>query len=177
MEAKTTFKIVIIGDSGMGKSSYVERFKSGSFLKEHKPTMGVEVSPLGFFTNKGYVIANVWDCAGKKELGMLEDAYWVGANGAMIFFDLTNPESYANTKMWLKKLRFVCPNIPVILCGNKCDLGARINRADITLQKSDKLTLYFDLSAKSCYNQDKPFLHLFRALFKARDLAFVDAEV
>lgn len=70
-----TFKVVLVGDGGVGKTTFVKRHISGEFEKRYLATMGVEVHPLKFYTNYGEIIMNVWDTAGQEKLGGLRDGY------------------------------------------------------------------------------------------------------
>lgn len=70
-----TFKVVLVGDGGVGKTTFVKRHISGEFEKRYLATMGVEVHPLKFFTNFGPILMNVWDTAGQEKLGGLRDGY------------------------------------------------------------------------------------------------------
>lgn len=74
-EPTPTFKVVLVGDGGVGKTTFVKRHLSGEFEKRYIATMGVEVHPLKFFTNFGPIIMNVWDTAGQEKLGGLRDGY------------------------------------------------------------------------------------------------------
>lgn len=74
-ETVPTFKVVLVGDGGVGKTTFVKRHISGEFEKRYIATMGVEVHPLKFFTNFGPIIMNVWDTAGQEKLGGLRDGY------------------------------------------------------------------------------------------------------
>lgn len=70
-----TFKVVLVGDGGVGKTTFVKRHISGEFEKRYVATMGVEVHPIAFTTNFGTILMNVWDTAGQEKLGGLRDGY------------------------------------------------------------------------------------------------------
>lgn len=74
-DATPTFKVVLVGDGGVGKTTFVKRHISGEFEKRYLATMGVEVRPLRFQTNFGPILFNVWDTAGQEKLGGLRDGY------------------------------------------------------------------------------------------------------
>ena len=73
--AKPTFKLVLVGDGGVGKTTFVKRHLTGEFEKKYVATLGVEVHPLEFSTNLGQIIFNVWDTAGQEKFGGLRDGY------------------------------------------------------------------------------------------------------
>mmetsp|Transcript_22294 Transcript_22294/g.62613 ORF Transcript_22294/g.62613 Transcript_22294/m.62613 type:complete len:88 (-) Transcript_22294:594-857(-) len=81
-----TFKIILVGDGGVGKSTFVKRHSTGEFEKKYKATLGVEVTPLRFNTNMGPITFNCWDCAGQEKFGGLRDGYYIMAQGAIVFF-------------------------------------------------------------------------------------------
>ena len=157
------FKILVIGDGGVGKTTFITRHRTGEFTKGYQATMGVEVNPLPFYTNKGYVICNMWDCAGQEKFGGLRDGYYIGAQAAIIMFDVTNKISYKNIKQHYELLMKSRPDIPVVICGNKIDCRDRV----VTPRD-----IYHDISAKSNYNFEKPFLYLLRKLMKDDSLTF-----
>eukprot|EP00933_Yihiella_yeosuensis_P029326 TRINITY_DN22993_c0_g1_i1.p1 TRINITY_DN22993_c0_g1~~TRINITY_DN22993_c0_g1_i1.p1 ORF type:complete len:277 (-),score=45.70 TRINITY_DN22993_c0_g1_i1:95-925(-) len=167
------FKVVLVGDGGVGKTTFVKRHKTGEFEKSYEATLGVEICSLKFDTNHGPINFNVWDTAGQEKFGGLRDGYYVGAQGAIIMFDVSERSTYSNVPHWYQDLRRACGNIPIILVGNKVDLPERaVKAANITFHKRAGMS-YYDISAKSQYNFEKPFLSLARHLTGERDLGFV----
>lgn len=158
----TQIKVIIVGDGGVGKTTFVNRHRTGEFTKNYNATMGVDVSSLHFATSKGSVDMNIWDCAGQEKFSGLERGYFVDAQAAIIMFDVTSKISYKNVRSWYKKVTDCCrKNIPIVLCGNKVDVKDRKVRArDIIFQGVQ----YYDISAKSNYNFEKPFLHIIRQI-------------
>ncbi|XP_034917678.1 GTP-binding nuclear protein Ran-3 isoform X2 [Populus alba] len=146
-----SFKLVIVGDGGTGKTTFVKRHLTGEFEKKYEPTIGVEVHPLDFFTNCGKIRFYCWDTAGQEKFGGLRDGYYIHGNCAIIMFDVTARLTYKNVPTWHRDLCRVCENIPIVLCGNKVDI-----------------------SAKSNYNFEKPFLYLARKLAGDPNLHFVE---
>jgi GTP-binding nuclear protein Ran len=72
------FKLILVGDGGVGKTTFVKRHRTGEFDKKYVATMGVEVHPLPFYTNLGSVIFSCWDTAGQEKFGGLRDGYYIG---------------------------------------------------------------------------------------------------
>jgi len=164
--AANQFKIIIDGDGGVGKSSFIKRFKTGEFDRRYIATLGVEVNVCNVNTNCGQVAFNIWDCAGQERFGGLRDGYYVGANAAIIMVDQSCQLSYQRVPMILQDILRICPNIPVLLCANKIDLNPPLrfngthtrriairNRLDYTL-----------ISVKRNSNLDAPFQYLLRKL-------------
>lgn len=137
--------------------------------------MGVEVNPLPFYTNLGQVIFNCWDTAGQEKFGGLRDGYYIGGQAAIIMFDVTARVTYKSVPIWHKDLQRVCEAIPIVLCGNKVDCKDRkVKPKDITYHRKKNLQ-YYDISAKSNYNFEKPFLYLIRKLAGNPECVFVKA--
>jgi GTP-binding nuclear protein Ran len=172
-EAAVTFKLVLVGDGGVGKTTFVKRHLTGEFEKKYVATLGVEVHPLGFTTNRGAITFNVWDTAGQEKFGGLRDGYYIQGQCAIIMFDVTSRITYKNVPTWHKDLVRVCENIPIVLCGNKVDIKDRKVKAKAITFHRKKNLQYYDISAKSNYNFEKPFLWLARKLAGDANLEFV----
>ncbi|KAJ8664128.1 GTP-binding nuclear protein spi1 [Lichtheimia ornata] len=170
-----TFKLVLVGDGGTGKTTFVKRHLTGEFEKKYVATLGVEVHPLTFHTNFGPIVFNTWDTAGQEKFGGLRDGYYIQGQCAIIMFDVTSRITYKNVPNWHRDLVRVCENIPIVLCGNKVDIKERkVKAKTITFHRKKNLQ-YYDISAKSNYNFEKPFLWLGRKLVGNPQLEFVAA--
>lgn len=170
-----TFKLVLVGDGGTGKTTFVKRHLSGEFEKKYIATIGVEVHPLTFHTNCGPIVFNVWDTAGQEKFGGLRDGYYVQGQCGIIMFDVTSRITYKNVPNWHRDLTRVCENIPIVLCGNKVDVKERkVKAKQITFHRKKNLQ-YYDISAKCNYNFEKPFVWLARKLTGNPNLELVAA--
>jgi len=170
-----TFKLVLVGDGGTGKTTFVKRHLTGEFEKKYIATLGVEVHPLTFSTNFGTICFNVWDTAGQEKFGGLRDGYYIQGQCGIIMFDVTARITYKNVPNWYRDLERVCENIPIVLCGNKVDVKERkVKTATVTFHRKKNLQ-YFEISAKSNYNFEKPFLWLARKVVGNNSLEFVAA--
>merc|ERR1711962_1255833 len=168
------FKLVLVGDGGTGKTTFVKRHLTGEFEKKYAATLGVEVHPLVFHTNRGQIRFNVWDTAGQEKFGGLRDGYYIRGQCAIIMFDVTSRVTYKNVPNWHRDLIRVCEGIPIVLCGNKVDVKERkVKAKTITFHRKKNLQ-YYDISAKSNYNFEKPFLWLARKLAGEAELEFVE---
>lgn len=169
------FKLVLVGDGGVGKTTFVKRHLTGEFEKKYVATLGVEVHPLLFHTNRGPIKFNVWDTAGQEKFGGLRDGYYIQGQCAIIMFDVTSRITYKNVPNWHRDLTRVCENIPIVLTGNKVEIKDRkVKAKQITFHRKKNLQ-YYDISAKSNYNFEKPFLWLARKLAGDNQLHFVEA--
>lgn len=103
-------------------------------------TLGVEVHPLVFYTNRGPILFNVWDTAGQEKFGGLRDGYYIQGQCAIIMFDVTSRVTYKNVPNWHRDLVRVCENIPIVLCGNKVDIKDRkVKAKTITFHRKKNL--------------------------------------
>lgn len=165
-----------MGDGGVGKTTFVKRHLTGEFEKKYVATMGCEVHPLGFYTNRGPITFNVWDTAGQEKFGGLRDGYYLEGQCAILMFDLTSRITYKNIPNWHRDLTRICTDaIPIVLTGNKVEVKDRkVKAKQITFHRKKNLQ-YYDISAKSNYNFEKPFLYLARKLSGDNQLRFVEA--
>jgi len=167
-----TFKLILVGDGGTGKTTFVKRHLTGEFEKKYIATLGVEVHPLVFYTSCGPICFNCWDTAGQEKFGGLRDGYYIQGNCAIIMFDVTARLTYKHVPNWHRDLVRVCDNIPIVLCGNKVDCKNRVVKARQINYHRKKFLQYYDISAKSNYNFEKPYLWLAKKLV-GENLAFV----
>lgn len=169
------FKILVVGEGGVGKTTFIKRHRTGEFEKKYVATMGVEVNPLHLNTSIGQIVFNSWDCAGQEKFSGLGSGYYKGAHAAIIMFDVTSRTSYKSVPFWYNSVRAVCPLIPIVLCGNKIDCKDRkVKPSEIQFHRKKKIQ-YYDISAKSNYNFEKPFLYLARCLTGEGSLNFVES--
>lgn len=123
-------------------------------------SVGVDVSNLTLSTSHGKVTFNNWDTAGQEVFGGLRDGYYIQANCAILMFDVTSRVTYNNVEKWYRDLTRVCENIPIVLVANKVDVKDRqVKTRQVTFHRRKNLQ-YVEISAKSNYNIDKPFLAL-----------------
>ncbi|MBL4845717.1 MAG: GTP-binding protein [Planctomycetes bacterium] len=144
----------------MGKTAYVRKWARGEFIEMYDPTLGVVVQPV----KHDGILYNVWDCAGVKEFSGRGDHSYAGADGAIVMFDLTDVRSYESCGAWVDKVREMAGDIPIVLCGNKCDMEGQMDIDAIALHREKGLTAYYSVSAKNNYNLEKPVVTLADAL-------------
>lgn len=117
------FKVVLIGDSGVGKSNLLSRFTRNEFCLESKSTIGVEFATRTLQVEGRTIKAQIWDTAGQERYRAITSAYYRGALGALLVYDTTKPTTFDNVSRWLKELRdHADANIVIMLIGNKTDL-------------------------------------------------------
>jgi Ras-related protein Rab-11A len=117
------FKIVLIGDSGVGKSNILSRFTRKEFNLESKATIGVEFAQKSLEIDGKVIRAQIWDTAGQERYRAITSAYYRGAVGALLVYDISKASSFENVDKWLKELKDHADSQTVVmLTGNKSDL-------------------------------------------------------
>lgn len=165
------FKIVLIGDSGVGKSNLLSRFTRNEFNLESKSTIGVEFATRTVQSTDGKTIkSQIWDTAGQERYRAITSAYYRGAVGALLVYDIAKRATFENVERWLKELRdHAVANIVIMLVGNKSDL--RHLRAVSTEEAKDfaaKNSLHFiETSALDSTNVENAFLTILQEIHKA----------
>ena len=152
-------KMILVGDGGVGKTTFMKRHLTGDFEKKYVPTLGVEVYPYknDYMLNK----YTVWDTAGQEKFGGLRDGYYIGADVAVVMFDITSKITFKNVPKWIKEIRKLNNSIPIIVCGNKVDIIKHRKVSDSSIDElvDEYNVTYYSISAKSNYNFMKPFEH------------------
>ena len=114
------FKVVVIGDSGVGKSNLLSRFTRDEFNLESKSTIGVEFATRSVSIEGKMIKAQIWDTAGQERYRAITSAYYRGAVGALIVYDITKDTSFENVEKWLAELKEnASTDITMMLVGNK----------------------------------------------------------
>ena len=145
-----TYKVILVGDGGCGKSAFVKRALTGNFEKRYIPTLGVDVTPLRVPSRLTYL--NIWDCAGQEKFGGLRDGYYISTEVAIVAFDLTSPLSLNNAGSWAKSVRRIAEKSPIIICGMKSDIKTHLvqERLEYLVPKFEKIGLrYVEVSSKT----------------------------
>ena len=113
----------MIGDSGVGKSNLLSRFTRNEFNLDSKSTIGVEFATRSIQVDTKTIKAQIWDTAGQERYRAITSAYYRGAVGALLVYDISKHQTYDNVTRWLKELRdYADANIVIMLVGNKSDL-------------------------------------------------------
>lgn len=154
------FKVVLIGDSGVGKSNILSRFTRNEFCLESKSTIGVEFATRTLQVEGKTVKAQIWDTAGQERYRAITSAYYRGAVGALLVYDITKRPTFESVQRWLRELRdHADSNIVIMMAGNKSDLKhLRAVSTDDAQTLAEKENLSFlETSALEAYNIEKAF--------------------
>ena len=160
-------KIVLIGESGVGKTNLLSRFARDQFNPDSKTTIGVEFATKTLKILDKKVKAQIWDTAGQERYRAITSAYYRGAVGAMLVYDITASLTFSSLDRWLKELRENADhNIVVMLVGNKNDMVdlRAVSREDGMNFAKEKDLLFIETSAKDAVNVQESFLNLIEAI-------------
>nr|XP_046182596.1 ras-related protein Rab-25-like isoform X1 [Oncorhynchus gorbuscha] len=169
------FKVVLIGESGVGKSNLLSRFTKNEFNHDSRTTIGVEFSTRTVQLDTFTIKAQIWDTAGLERYRAITSAYYRGAVGAMLVYDITKHLTYESVERWLKELYdHADPHILVMLVGNKSDLETlrtvpTVEAKEFAGNRSHaewKGLLFMETSALDSTNVEAAFLEVLTAIHK-----------
>lgn len=168
------FKIVLIGDSGVGKTNILSRFTLNKFTENSKNTIGADFSSMDLMINNKTIKTQFWDTAGQEKYRAMSSAYYKNCQGAFIVYDITNRESFENLNSWLLELKeHGDKNILIFLIGNKNDLeDKRMVMEEEGIEFAKKEGVFFkEVSAKendgNCIG--RAFDDLFKEILKVME--------
>ncbi|TKY64116.1 Ras-related protein RABA3 [Spatholobus suberectus] len=157
------FKVVVIGDSAVGKTQILSRFARNEFCFDSKSTIGVEFQSRTVTINGKVIKAQIWDTAGQERYRAVTSAYYRGALGAMLVYDITKRQSFDHVARWVEELRaHADSSIVIMLVGNKADLvDLRVVPTEDAVEFAEDQGLFFsETSALSGDNVESAFLKL-----------------
>jgi len=156
------FKVVIIGDSGVGKSSLLYRFVDNTFTETFVSTIGVDFKIKTIKINDKICKLQMWDTAGQERFKGITSAYYRGAHSIIMVYDITDRVSFDNTKVWFEEIlnareEYNADSVATIIVGNKCDLDneREVQYSDGQTLAISKNALFIETSAKSNSNIEK----------------------
>ncbi len=154
------FKIVLVGDAEVGKTSLTTRFAYGTFTDQYISTLGVDFVVKTLALNGHVIKLQVWDTAGQERYAGIRPIYYRGAKGAVLVFDLTRKQSFLNVEKWVEQVqRYASEGIPMVLVGNKLDLvdSYEVTSSDIEDMTTEKGLVYYETSAKENQGVNETF--------------------
>jgi len=159
------FKVVILGEGGIGKTAFVNNLFSKEFNKVYLATKGKVENPLDIMTNYGPFTFEIIDTAGQIALSGKREDLCIGADCAILMFDVTSRITEKEIPKWCKLISTICGNIPKVLVGNKVDdvRCRKVVSKAITFHRKVKMP-YCEISAKTGYQCEKPLLYLLRMM-------------
>jgi len=161
------FKLLLIGDSGVGKSCLLLRFADNTYTDSYISTIGVDFKIRTLDIDGKTVKLQIWDTAGQERFRTITSSYYRGAHGIIVVYDVTDKVSFNNVKQWLGEIdRYACQSVNKLLVGNKMDLVEK-KVVEFTEAKefADSLGISFlETSAKSAHNVEEAFLTMTRQI-------------
>ncbi|MHA1893571.1 MAG: Rab family GTPase [Candidatus Helarchaeota archaeon] len=153
------FKIVLLGDESVGKTSTIRQHVEKKFDESYKMTIGTDISAKLVEEGGKNIYLIIWDIGGQDKFRVLRESYLQGAFGALVIYDITNQFSFNHVHDWIADLEKYCGKVPLILCGNKKDLE---DKRIISMEDGEKLAEeinadFFETSAKTSENIDEAF--------------------
>lgn len=155
------FKLLLIGDSGVGKSCLLLRFADDTYTESYISTIGVDFKIRTIELDGKTIKLQIWDTAGQERFRTITSSYYRGAHGIIVVYDVTDNESFNNVKQWLHEIdRYACENVNKLLVGNKSDLTAkRVVSTEQGKEFAENLGIEFlETSAKTSTNVEQAFL-------------------
>lgn len=169
METPISFKVIIVGDSGVGKTSLQKRLVQNIFMNATQTTIGVDFDTTIVDVDGQQVKLQIWDTAGQERFRTIAKAYFRNAVGVLLVFDLSERKSFENANMWLNDIRSLCdPGAVIMLVGNKADLVEKrvvaMKEAEEFAQRQD-LT-YLETSAMDGTNVREAFVRVATKIYR-----------
>ncbi|KAF0682776.1 Aste57867_25075 [Aphanomyces stellatus] len=154
-------KLLLIGDSGVGKSCLLMRYSDDSFTTSFITTIGIDFKVKTIEVDGKRVKLQIWDTAGQERFRTITTAYYRGAMGILLVYDVTDDHSFQNVRNWMRQIQqHASPNVNKILIGNKCDVDP--SERAVTKEQGEALAneygvQFFETSAKSNLNVEEAF--------------------
>ncbi|XP_074279645.1 ras-related protein RABA3-like [Silene latifolia] len=173
------YKVVVIGDSAVGKSQLLSRFAKNEFSFDSKSTIGVEFQTRTLNIQSKVIKAQIWDTAGQERYRAVTSAYYRGALGAIVVYDITKQPTYDHVSRWVDELRSHADNsIVIMLIGNKADLAdKRAVSTEDAVEFAEEQGLFFsEASALSGDNVESAFLKVLEEIYSVASKKTLDCD-
>ena len=163
---KYTFKILMIGESCVGKSSLVERYCDGTFTGELTSTIGIDFQ-FKIITVAGIKIKlQIWDTAGQEKFHNVTSSYYRGSHGCVVVYDVNEPKTFDKLNYWITEYRNEQPTSELVVVGNKIDKGNKVELSAIDTLKEKMNCQHFFTSAATGKGVDEVFVHIAENILK-----------
>ncbi|KAK7095647.1 ras-related protein Rab-8A-like [Littorina saxatilis] len=159
------FKLLLIGDSGVGKTCLLFRFSEDAFNSTFISTIGIDFKIRTIELDGKKIKLQIWDTAGQERFRTITTAYYRGAMGIMLVYDITNEKSFDNIRNWIRNIEeHASKDVEKMVLGNKCDMN---DRRQVSKERGEQLAIehgikFMETSAKASVNVDDAFFTLAR---------------
>ena len=170
-DTSKTFKILTIGESGVGKTCILRRFVENKFLKNHLATIGIDFKTKTLNINNQEIKLKIWDTAGQERFRNITTQYYKGADGIVLIYDVTDDASYEKIRDWMEQIlsNTKREDIGLVLLGNKCDMEPRAVTEEQGNKMAEELKVsYFETSALTGQGINEAFNELTRDIMKRK---------
>eukprot|EP01137_Pigoraptor_chileana_P015734 Opistho-2@5331 len=157
------FKLLLIGESGVGKSSILLRFADNTFTETYIMTIGVDFKIKTVRIGDETVKLQIWDTAGQERFRTITSTYYRGTHGVMVVYDVTDKRSFDSVRRWMQEIDTNCDTAARVLLGNKSDYPIQkkeVSHEDARLYAEEVKVEFFETSAKTGANVEEAFLAL-----------------
>lgn len=163
------FKLLIIGESGVGKTCLLLRFTDDSFTANHLTTIGIDFKIKIINLEEKLIKLQIWDTAGQERFRTITKTYYKGAHGIILTYDVTDENSFKNIRTWVKQIETNAQNnVCKVLVGNKCDRDDRKVSLDEGAKLAKEFNMqFFETSAKTNYNVNETFTFLTKEILNS----------
>ena len=173
-EIDYTIKLLIVGDSCVGKSNFIYRFIENSFCEEYLATTGIDLKTVNMKIKDKMIRVQLWDSAGQEKYRAITKNLFLKVLGALVFYDITNENSFNNLKEWVKSIKEECGgHMQMIIIGNKNDLeDKRVVKKDVAeaYAREQKID-YMETSSKTGENVQEAIISLCEKILKSEELS------
>lgn len=173
-KSKYTFKILLLGDGAVGKTSLVQRFVHNKFSRNYLMTVGMEPYARYVEIDGVPITLQLWDIAGQDRFASMRTVFFKGALGALVVYDITRYESFKRLAVWMKEARQMSPNILLVMAGNKSDLVdlRQVSQQDgMSYAKQTQCISWIETSAKTGANVAEAFNLLGKKILERHEAA------
>lgn len=162
------FKLLIVGESGVGKTCILLRFAEDLFEENFLTTIGVDFKVKQITVDDKQIKLQIWDSAGQERFKNITMSYYRNCSGIIIVYDVTNHNSFEKVGEWIEEVRRYVPTVPLMIIGNKCDME---DKRQVSTEEGRELAakynlIFLETSAKNNTNIENTFTDLSRLLMK-----------
>ena len=168
-----TLKILIVGDSSVGKTNFINRFIENKFNNNYMTTSGIDLKTANLEIKNKNIRIQIWDTAGQEKYKAITKNLFLKVMGAIIIFDITNEKSFNNLKNWVQMIKEECgPHMTIIIVGNKNDLNEqrKINEEEVIAYANKQKLDYIETSCKTGENVKKAVTILCEKILETKEI-------
>jgi small GTP-binding protein len=172
-----TFRLLILGETGVGKTCVLLRFADNLFSENTTMTIGVDFRIKDLMVDEKRVKLQIWDSAGQERFRNIGSSYYRNCSGIIIVYDVTRRSSFDKVTEWISEVRRHVLNVPLIIVGNKCDMNTReVSTKDGENFAQSNGLIFVETSAKTNTNIEAPFREISRKLIESGGVKLVDSK-